>query len=64
MQETTDNAAQRWSSRKFWAVMFWCVVATGLLIAGYITDEIWQSVIMWLLGAYVGVNVAQKVWAK
>jgi len=53
--------AQRWSSRKFLAVMFWQGVMTALLWHDKLPSEAFVSITWVLLGGYVAGNVAQHV---
>ncbi|SES15290.1 hypothetical protein SAMN04487958_10818 [Vreelandella subterranea] len=55
-----DDVKQRWSSRKFWAAMFWQLVMVGLLIAGLLPVEVFEALTWLLLGGYFVGNVAQK----
>ena len=56
-----DSAAVRWSSRKFWTMMVWQTVFTGLLIGGYLPDAIYAGLSAWNLGAYIAGNVMQHM---
>lgn len=59
-----NNVALRWSSRKFWAAMFWEGVMVLLLWAGKIPVDVFETLTWLLLGGYFLSNVAQKVWAE
>lgn len=58
------EAATRWSSRKFWAMMFWQGVFTGLLVLGKLPTEAFVTLTMMLLGSYFIANAAQHLWGK
>ena len=60
-EPANEPAKQRWSSRKFWSVMFWEAVATGLLIYGAIDQSVWETITMFLIPAYIAGNVAQRM---
>jgi len=64
MSERTGETKQRWSSRKFWAVMSWGMIATALLWFDKIDMGTWETIIMFLIPAYVAGNVAQRVMGK
>lgn len=50
----------RWTSRKFWAAMFWEVVMVMLLYVGKLPVEAFESLTWLLLGGYFVGNVTQK----
>lgn len=50
----------RWSSRKFWAAMFWQSVCTLLVWFNKIPDTIFETLTFLILGGYFLSNVAQK----
>lgn len=50
----------RWSSRKFWAAMFWQSVVTLLVWFNKIPDTIFETLTFLILGGYFLSNVAQK----
>jgi hypothetical protein len=54
--------AERWSSRKFLAAMFWQAVMVALLWAGVLPSEAFVAVTYLILGGYLAGNVAQKIW--
>lgn len=54
----------RWTSRKFAAVMFWQGVMVVLLWNDKLPPEAFVSVTWVLLGAYVAGNVAQHIWER
>jgi len=53
---------ERWSSRKFFAAMFWQGVNTVLVWHDKIPSEAYVSITWVLLGLYFGGNVAQHIW--
>lgn len=59
-----SDALIRWTSRKFWAVMFWQAVVAYLLWAGKLPVDAFESITWLLLGGYLGANVAQKALLK
>lgn len=54
------EAAERWSSRKFWAAMGWQAVMVWLLFTDRLPVEVFESLTWLLLGGYFIGNVAQK----
>ena len=50
----------RWTSRKFWAAMFWEFVMVVLLWAGKLPVDVFETLTWLLLGGYFLSNVAQK----
>ena len=52
----------RFSSRKFVAVMFWQVVFTALLLADKLTGDQYVNVTTLLLVGYLVVNAGQHVF--
>jgi putative copper export protein len=55
------SMAERYSSRKFGAVMFWQAVITGLLLMDKLAQEHFVTLTMALLVGYLVVNSAQHV---
>ena len=55
-----SDAKVRWSSRKFWTMIFWQAVFTLLLCIGKIPESTFEAVTYLLLGGYLVSNVAQK----
>ena len=55
---------ERFSSRKFVAVMFWQMVFTGLLLADNLTGDQYVNVTTLLLVGYLVVNAGQHVLEK
>lgn len=55
-----SDTAVRWTSRKFWAAMFWEGVMVWLLWSGKLPVEAFQSLTWLLLGGYFLGNVVQK----
>lgn len=51
----------KWSSRKFWAMMFWQLVMVGLLVAGVLPPEPFVAITWLILGGYFVGNVAQHI---
>ena len=60
----STEAAQRWSSRKFWTMNFWMLVFTGLLAADFLSPEIYSMLAGGTLGVYLCANVAEHVWGR
>ena len=60
----TQDAAVRWSSRKFWTMTVWQAAFTGLLVGGFLTDAIYAGLSAWNLGAYMASNVVQHMKGK
>lgn len=54
-----EQLKKRLTSRKFWAVMFWQAVVTGLLWDGKIPVDAYVNLTYLLLGGYLVANVAQ-----
>lgn len=52
------------SNRKFKMVNVWGVVATGLLYLEKLPAETYVTLMVFLLGGYLGANVIQKATAK
>ena len=50
----------RYSSRKFWAMMFWQSVFTWLLIKSHLSGDQYGNLTFVLLGAYFAANVGDK----
>jgi hypothetical protein len=50
----------RWSSRKFWLMVFVWVACVGLLISDNITEKVFESLTFLTVGGYLLGNVAQK----
>lgn len=55
-----EETEPRWTSRKFWAAMFWMAVMSAMLAAGRLPVEAFVSVTYLLLGGYFVGNIAQK----
>lgn len=55
------DAKARWSSRKFWAAMFWMAVFTGLLVLDMLPADAYVTLALVVLGAYFASNVYQHV---
>jgi hypothetical protein len=53
--------AERWSSRKFFAMFFWQGVMTALLWHDKLPSEAFVSITWVLLGGYFVVNGAQHI---
>lgn len=56
--------AERYSSRKFVAVMVWQSVITLLLVVGKLSQEHFVTLTMALLVGYLVVNSAQHVFER
>lgn len=59
-----NEAAQRWSSRKFWAAMIWQSVLVWLLVTDKLPVDVFETLTWLLLGGYFLGNVAQKYLLK
>ena len=59
-----EGIVKRWSSRKFWAMMFWQSAMAGLLLKGVLPSEAFVSITYLILGGYFLGNVAQHIWDK
>jgi hypothetical protein len=57
-----EKLTEKWSSRKFVAVMFWQAIMVALLWNDKLPPEAFVSITWVLLGAYVAGNVAQHIW--
>ena len=55
------NQLERWTSRKFWAMMVWQTVMVWLLWSGKLPLEGFVSVTWLLLGGYFASNVIQAL---
>lgn len=54
----------KYSSRKFWTMMFWQAVVFGVFIAGELSENALESLTFLILGGYFLSNVASKVAKK
>lgn len=54
----------KWSSRKFWAAMFWQSVVTVLVTFGRLPIDTFEALTYLILGGYFLSNVAGKVMTK
>ncbi len=43
----------RWTSRKLWITGVSALIATALLMAGFITEGVWQTVFLGTIGVYI-----------
>lgn len=50
----------RWSSRKFWAAMFWQAVMTILVVMDRLDQSIFETLTFLILGGYFLSNVVEK----
>jgi hypothetical protein len=55
---------ERWSSRKFAAMVFFELMFIVLLVQGHLPVEAFVSLTYLLLGGYFVVNGAQHIWEK
>lgn len=60
----TEAASTRWTSRKFWAVMFWEAVFVFLFCIDKLSETALESVTYLLLGGYLVANVAPKIASR
>jgi len=54
-----NDLQTRWSSRKFWTMLAATALATGLLLAGHITEDAYIWLFGMTIGSYFTANVAQ-----
>lgn len=59
----TEDLTERMTSRKFWLVVVIQLLATALLVGGYINAVHWEGVTQWILTAYVVSNLTQR-WVE
>lgn len=59
-----DEVAQRWTSRKFWAMMVWETVFVVMRWQDVLPVEAFVTLTGLLLGGYYASNVGQKVFTK
>ena len=59
-----DSMVDRFSSRKFVAVMFWQGVFTGLLLMDKLTGDQYINVTTLLLVGYLVINAGQHVFER
>ncbi len=55
-----EDVLLRWTSRKFWAAMFWQAIITILLYLGKMPIDAYQNLSWLFVGGYFVGNVAQK----
>ncbi|MEO6711420.1 MAG: hypothetical protein ABIP42_17695 [Planctomycetota bacterium] len=58
------DAAQRWTSRKFWFSVLTVCLASWLLRVGSIDADAWLKLCSAVCLGYLGANVVQKATAK
>lgn len=63
MTDETSTLGERWTSRKFWAMVVWEAVMVVLFWVGKLPEASFVSVTYLLLGGYFVSNVAQKALA-
>lgn len=56
----SEEQRVRWSSRKFWLMVFVWLVSVALLIGGHITEKVFESLTFLTVGGYLLGNVAHK----
>ena len=54
----------KWLSRTYWMIVSMLATTTGLLLSNDITDSIWQSVVVILVGAWIGNDLTAKIKGK
>ena len=54
----------KWLSRTYWMIVGMLATTTGLLLSNDITDSIWQSVVVILVGAWIGNDLTAKIKGK
>lgn len=54
----------RWTSRKFWAAMFWQGVMTLLVYMDKIDQNVFESITFCIVGGYLASNAAEKFAKK
>lgn len=52
-----NNTVQRWSSRKFWLMVFSWLIYVWLLTAGHIGEAIFQTLTFLNIGGYLVGNI-------
>lgn len=60
----TKETGSRWTSRKFWSMMFWEAVFVTLFSFGILSESALESLSYLLLGGYLVANVAPKVASR
>lgn len=58
--EQGEPLLSRWTSRKFWAMMFWQGVFTTMLWHGKLSITVFENLTWMLLGGYFVANIAQQ----
>jgi hypothetical protein len=59
-----EDTVERWSSRKFAAMMFWQGINVALLWHDKLPVDAFVSLTWLLLGGYFLVNGAQHIWER
>lgn len=54
----------KWSSRKFWAMMFWEAAFLAVFLCDKMSESTFESLTFLLLGGYLLSNVADKRRSK
>lgn len=54
----------KWLSRTYWMIVGMLATTTALLLSNNITDSIWQSVVVLLVGAWIGNDLTVKIKTK
>ena len=54
----------RWLSRTYWLIIGVICIATYLLMTKYVTDVIWQSVVMGMVIGWIGNDITLKIKGK
>lgn len=63
----TDQTPNKWSSRKFLTMCAVCIGSTALLMAGSISENVWQQVLAFTVIPYFAADIAPhmaSVWGK
>ena len=54
----------KWLSRTYWLIIAVICIATYLLMTKYVTDVIWQSVVMGMVIGWIGNDITLKIKSK
>jgi len=54
----------KWASRTYWLIVGVISVVTLLLVNEYVTDVIWQGVVMGMVLGWIGNDLTNKIKGK
>ena len=57
---TIKFSLESYGGRRWLTSIGLIIIATGLLIGGYVKDTIWQEVVIYVFGIFAGANVLQR----